>query len=118
MDYLKIYRKGEIMAKNIKKNINKGKKSIDKKEEKKINIKTYEKFTCFIVGLMIVLLVFAVIKNSIFIPALLITIALELFCIAYYHIDNKSKKSLVYALFEFGVALVVAAIIYTVFKTV
>ena len=118
MDYLKIYRKGEIMAKVVDKDKKKGKKSVDNKEEKKLNIKIYEKCTCYVVALIIVLLGFAVVKNTVFIPALLITVGLELFCIAYYYIDNKNKKSLVYALFQLGVALVVAAIIYTLFKIV
>ena len=111
------------MAKVSDKKINKkGKKSVDKvnknKKEEKVNVKVYEKYTCVVVGLIILLLVFAVIKNVIFLPALLITIALELFCIAYYFLEDKSKKSMVYALFEFGVALVVGAIIYTLFKIV
>ena len=120
---LKIYRKGDNVA-SVKNNEKKGKKSIDKikknnkKCEGKENVKVYEKYTCFAVGLIILLLVFAVIKNLIFIPALLITIALELFCIAYYLLEDKSKKSIVYALFEIGVALVVGAIIYTIFKIV
>ena len=80
------------MAKIVDKKNKKGKESIDKKEEKKVNIKIYEKCTCFVVGLIAVLLVFAVIKNTIFIPALLITVGLELFCIAYYYIDNNKKK--------------------------
>ena len=35
MDYLKIYRKGEEMAKVVDKKDKKGKKSVDKKEEQK-----------------------------------------------------------------------------------
>ena len=102
------------MAKvDVEKTNKKGKKSVDKK-----GLKIYEKCTCYVVGLIILLLIFAVIKNTIFIPALLITIGLELFCIAYYFIDNKKKKSLVYVLFEFGVALVIAALIYTLIKII
>lgn len=94
----------------------KGNKSIDKK--KKNNAKDYEKYTCYVVGLLIILLLVAVIKNAIFIPALLITIGLELFCIAYYFIDDKTKKKIVYYLFAFGVALVLFAVIYTIIKVV
>lgn len=109
MDYSKIYRKGETM--NLKK-IKKGKKSIDNKKDAKV----YEKYACYVVGLLILLLIISFIKNPIFLPALLITIALELFCIAYYFIDNKNKKKLVYELFIFGVALVLFAVIYTIIK--
>jgi len=95
----------------------KGKKSINKKENE-VNIKTYEKYTCFVVGIIIVLLFFSVLKDAIFIPAFLITIGLELFCIAYYYLDDKNKQDLVYGLFILGVGLVIAAIIYTIFNTI
>ena len=102
-----------------KKQTKKGKKSVGKnKEVEKLNIKTYEKYTCFVVFGIVVLLFFSVIKNTIFIPAFLITIGLELFCIAYYFLDDNKKKDLVYSLFIFGVAFVVAAIIYTIFNTI
>ena len=114
MDYSKIYRKGDVMA-SVKTKERK-KSSIDNKQEK--NIKIYEKYTCFAVGVIIVVLMFAVLKNSIFIPALLITVGLELFTIAYYYMDNKNKKSLVYILFTSGVSLVVIAIIYTIIKLI
>lgn len=103
---------------NTKEKNKKGKKSIDSKKEQELNIKIYEKYTCFVVGLIVVLLFFSVIKNTIFIPALLITIGLELFCISYYYLDDNDKKSLVYGLFIFGVGLVIAAIIYTIFNTI
>ena len=108
-------KKGNTKKKEVKE---KKVKKINKKKEQQENIKIYEKCTCFVVGIIILLLVFAVIKNSIFIPALLITVGLELFCISSYYIDDKEKKSLVYGLFEFGVFLVVIAIIYTIVKTI
>lgn len=102
-----------------KKNNKKGKNNVDrKKHSKKVDVKVYEKYTCYAVGLIILLLLFAVIKNFIFVPAFLITVALELFCIAYYYFDNKERQSLVYILFGFGVVLVLIAIIYTIFKIV
>lgn len=100
--------------KDVKK-VTKGKKSVNSKKNSK---KIYEKYTCYVVGVIVLLLLVAVIKNLIFLPALLITIGLELFCIAYYYIDNKNKKSLVYGLFEFGVFLVIVAIVYTIIKIV
>ena len=96
------------------------KTTVTKKKDtnKKNNTKTYEKLSCIIVGLMIILLIILVIKSIIFLPSLLIFIGLELFSIAYYYIDNKSKKSLVYGLFEIGVFLVIIAIIYTIVKVI
>ena len=97
----------------------KGKKSIKiSKNKENNNIKTYEKYTCFVVGILIVLLLFAAIKNMIFIPALLITIGLECFCISYYYLENKEKVNLVYGSFIFGVGLIFAAIIYTIINTI
>lgn len=99
--------------------VKKGKSSINKRnEEGKTDIKKYERYTCLIVGLIIIFLLFAVIKNSVFVPAFLITIGLELFCISYYYMDNKKKKNLVYGLFSIGVLLVIIAVIYTIIKTV
>jgi len=96
----------------------KGKKSIDKKKEEKLNVKIYEKYTCFVVGFIAILLFFSVLKDAIFIPAFLITIGLELFCIAYYYLEDKNKKEFVYGLFIIGISLVVISIIYTIFKTI
>lgn len=114
MDYLRNYRKGKKNMVSEKK----GKRSIKKKTSGKSDIKRYEKYTCFVVGLIIVFLLFAVIKNSVFVPAFLITIGLELFCISYYYMDDRKKKDLVYGLFGVGVLLVLIAVIYTIVKTV
>ena len=70
------------------------------------------------IGIWIQAILVAVIKNAILVPALLITIGLELLCIAQYFIDDKSKKKTVYGLFIFGVALVLFAVIYTIVKVV
>ena len=114
MDYLKIYRKGGIMTKSLKKETKKkGNKSISKDDN---SIKNYEKYT-YVVGLVILLLMYAVIRNNIFMPALLITIGLEMFCISYYYLEDKTKKNMIYILFGIGVLLVVIAVIYTIVKT-
>lgn len=102
---------------NVKKN-KKGRKSINKEKEEKLNVKIYERYTCFVVGFIAFLLFFSVLKDAIFIPAFLITIGLELFCIAYYYLEDKNKKEFVYGLFIIGISLVVSAIIYTIIKTV
>ena len=109
MDYSRTYRKGDNMA-SVDKQKRKEKNSIEN------NIKVYEKYTCFAVGFIIIILIVAVLKNSIFIPALLITIGLELFTISYYFMDNKDKKGLVYNLFVLGIILVIIAIVYTILK--
>ena len=111
-----IYKTEKKVIREVKKDTKKIENKIDNKKKK--NSRFYEKCSCYIVGVIILFLIYAVIKNSIFIPALLITIGLLLFCIAYYYINDKSKKSLVYGLFEFGVFLVIAAIIYTIVLTV
>jgi len=109
----------EKKEKELKKETKKGKKSIvNNSDNSKNNIKTYEKCTCFIIGFIVILLFVSVLKNAVFIPAFLITIALELFCIAYYYMDDKEKKNFVYGLFIMGVVLVVFAIFYTIFNTI
>ena len=115
MVYLKICKKGMISMASEKK-VMKVKKSINKKTKE--DIKIYEKYTCYVVGFIAVLLFASVIKNTIFIPAFLITIGLELFCIAYYFLDNKNKRDLVNVLFIVGVGLVIFAIIYTIIETI
>lgn len=105
-------------VKEKKQRVKKGKNSIKNKKNHQKNIKTYEKLTCFIVALIAILLFISVIKNIIFIPAFLIVFALELFCIAYYFLEDKEKKNFVYGLFIFGVALVITAIIYTIINTI
>ena len=88
------------VKKNNDKEVKKTVKKVDdkkrnlKKKENENNIKTYEKYTCFVIGILIVLLFISVLKNPIFIPALLITFGLELFCIAYYFLDDKEKSNI------------------------
>lgn len=108
-----ITKKETMLLENDKKNENIVNKS-KKKSVKKKNKINYEKMSCYIVSLIVLFLLYAVIRNSIFIPAFLITVSLLLFCIAYCYINDKKKKSLVYGLFEFGVFLVIVAIVYTI----
>ena len=109
------------MAKVVKKKekaVKKGKKSVNNKKEQQKNIKIYEKYTCFVVGIIMILLFVSVIKNPVFVPALFITIALELFCVAYYYLDDSDKRNFVYGLFIIGVIFVFIAIVYTIFNTI
>ena len=115
--------KEEVKKKNKKEENNKVKKvskekKLSKKKEQENNIKVYEKYTCYVIGILIILLFVSVLKNAIFIPALLITCGLELFCIAYYFLDDKNKKNYVYGLFVVGVILIIVAIIYTIINTI
>lgn len=104
--------------KELKKNVKKVNKRVKSNNSSNVNIKEYEKYTCIVIGILIILLFFAVLKNSIFIPALLITIGLELFCIAYYFLEDREKKNVVYGLFIMGVILIIVALIYTIVNTI
>lgn len=90
------------------------KKSVKKVNDNKENVKVYEKLVCFVVGVIVVLLFVSMFKSTNFIPAFLISLALELFCIFYYYIEDETKKKLVYGLFITGVILIVIALVYTI----
>lgn len=88
------------------------KKKGNKKQEKNI-----KKIICIIALLIFAVLAYFAITNYVFIPACAISLALSLFCICYYHIDNKEKISLIYTLFGLGIILVIFAVIYTLVNT-
>ena len=118
MGYLKIYRKGEIMKKEVSKN-NKVKKS--KKEENykvfdSVKLKKVELIVSTMVGIIFLILLFFAITNEVFMPAALISFALFLFCICYYYIDDEKKKKFVYVLFSLGVLTIIIEVIYTIVK--
>ncbi len=77
----------------------------------------FEKMLCIIVAIIFVVLIFMSIKNANFIPATIIALALELFCICYYYIEDVNKKALVYSFFGIGVVLVIFEVIYLIIKT-
>ena len=104
--------------KELKKNVKEVNKRVKSVKSSDTNIKKYEKYTCVVIGILIVLLLFAVLKNSIFIPAFLITVGLELFCVAYYFLEDKEKKNIVYGLFVMGVVLIIVALMYTIVNTI
>ena len=62
--------------------------------------------------LLLVMLVLAII-NRVFVPLTLVSLAMLLFSICYYYIDDKNKKKLVYILFTIGVLVIVAEVIFT-----
>lgn len=105
------------MKKNDKKNSNEKKKKtakykmVDMKELKKVEI-----IVSAIVGVVFLVLLFFAITNEVFIPATLISLALFLFCICYYYIDDESKKKLVYVLFAIGVVLIITEVVYTIMR--
>ena len=105
------------MKTNDKKNSNEKKKKtakykmVDMKELKKVEI-----IVSAIVGVVFLVLLFFAITNEVFIPATLISLALFLFCICYYYIDDESKKKLVYVLFAIGVVLIITEVVYTIMR--
>ena len=72
---------------------------------------------CVVVGLVFLALLFGAINSYIFIPAAMISFALELFCICYHLVDRPNRKTEVYTLFIVGVIFVFFAIVYTIVKT-
>lgn len=94
------------------------KKNVKKKEEKYKfidgnKLRRIELIISIFVGIVFLVLLVCAIVNKIFIPAMLISFALFLFCICYYYIEDESKKRLVYILFGVGVLLIVIEVIYT-----
>jgi len=113
--------KEEVKSSNIKKNNLKKEIKVSKKENKQKlsikRIKQMQKVMCLLVAIIFVVLLIIAIKNYIFIPGTMIALALELFCICYYYIDNEDKKPLVYTFFGVGVALIIFEVIYIIIKT-
>lgn len=117
MDYLRIYRKGEIMKKKVSKNNNvKTKKEENYKTFDSVKLKKVELIVSTIVGIIFLILLFFAITNEVFMPAALISFALFLFCICYYYIDDEKKKKFVYVLFSLGVLTIIIEVIYTIVK--
>lgn len=117
MVYSKTYKEIDKMKKEIV-----GKKSSKKKKEEKYKIFNSEKLkkteliVSALVGITFLILLVLALTNEVFIPAVLITFALFLFCICYYYIDDPKKKKFVYTLFSLGVLLILIEVIYTVVK--
>lgn len=117
MGYLKIYRKGEIMKKEVSKDNNvKTKKEENYKAFDSVKLKKVELIVSTIVGIIFLILLFFAITNEFFMPAALISFALFLFCICYYYIDDEKKKKFVYVLFSLGVLTIIIEVIYTIVK--
>ena len=68
------------------------------------------------VGLVFLVLLFLTMSNEIYLPATLISLALFLFCISYYYMEDESKKKLVYVLFALGVLTIIIEVVYTLVK--
>ncbi len=113
-----------VSSELFKNDVKKVKNDVDKKSDSKDNSAYDKNFTnkldfaiCAIVGIVFVPIFIGALMSIVFIPAALIMLALELFCICYHYVDNPKKKTLVYMLFTIGVILVIGAIVYTVIKT-
>lgn len=98
------------------------KKNSKKKEEYKIiDINLFNRIELIIsifVGIIFLVMLALSFYNEVFIPATLISLALFLFCISYYYMEDESKKKLVYVLFTIGIILIVAEVIYTIVRIV
>ena len=102
--------------KPITEDMAKEKKKETKLEKTKAN-NQFEIIVCVVVGLVFLALLFGAINSYIFIPAAMISFALELFCICYHLVDRPNRKTEVYTLFIVGVIFVFFAIVYTIVKT-
>lgn len=98
------------------------KTTIKTKKEEKYKVIEAEKFRkiefiiSLSIGIVFLILLFLTMKNTIYLPATLISFSLFLFCICFYYIEDKSKKKLVYTLFTIGVILIAIEVIYTLVK--
>ena len=110
------FKEKTIIMKPITEDMAKEKKEETKLEKTKAN-NQFEIIVCVVVGLVFLALLFGAINSYIFIPAAMISFALELFCICYHLVDRPNRKTEVYTLFIVGVIFVFFAIVYTIVKT-
>lgn len=110
------FKEKTIIMKPITEDMAKEKKKETKLEKTKAN-NQFEIIVCVVVGLVFLALLFGAINSYIFIPAAMISFALELFCICYHLVDRPNRKTEVYTLFIVGVIFVFFAIVYTIVKT-
>lgn len=86
------------------------------KEIDTVKFKDIQMAIAVIMGIVFLILLVCAITNEVFVPAVLISFALFLFCICYYYLEDKSKKKLVYTLFILGVILIITEVVFTVVK--
>jgi hypothetical protein len=96
----------------------KAKKDIVQKSKKIKEGKTKEIIFCGVVALIFVILFVLSIGNNAYVPACSISMALELFCVCYYYVDDENKKPFVFSLFGIGLAFVLFAVIYTLINII
>lgn len=107
--------------KGKKKNDLKTKKdfNIKKKKEvkyKEVDTKKFKKgefITSIVIGIIFLVLLGFAVTDSVFVPVTLVALALLLFSICYYYIDNEKSKKIVYILFSVGVLIIIAEVVYT-----
>ena len=81
-------------------------------------VKKVEFIVALCVGIVFLIMLSFAVTDKVFIPITLVTLALFLFSICYYYIEEKSKRKLVYTLFSLGVLLIVFEVIYTLVSIV
>ena len=90
-----------------------------KKKEVKYKVFNTEKFRkvefliALAIGIIFLIMLGMTICNRVFTPIALVTLAMFLFSICYYYIEDNSKKKLVYVLFGIGVLLIIVEVVYT-----
>ncbi len=89
-----------------------------KKKIRKEDTKKYEMIFSVFVGIIFIILVILTICNLAYLPACLISLSLEIFCVCYYYIDDEERKTLVYSLFGVGVSLIIIAVVYTLIRII
>ncbi len=92
---------------------NKKKKEVKYKEFDTKKFKKGEFITSLIIGIIFLILIGFSVTDRVFVPVTLVTLALLLFSICYYYIDDENNKILVYILFSMGVLIIVAEVVYT-----
>lgn len=78
--------------------------------------KFFEKLTCVIVGILLVLLTLLSINRREFIPATLIMLSLLMFCIVYYYREDKKKTLLLGILLGIGIGTLLFAVFFSLME--
>lgn len=99
------------------------KKTKKKKEEefKIIDINDFTKIEFIVsifIGTIFLVMLALSITNEVFIPAALISLAMFLFCISYYYMEDERMKKISYTLYAIGILLIISEVIYTIVRII
>ncbi len=78
--------------------------------------KFFEKLTCVIVGILLILLFLLSFNRREFIPATLIMFSLLMFCIVYYFREDKKKTMLLGVLLGLGIGILLFAVFFSLME--